>query len=102
MNIEEAIKRLRKIQEEQEDMIITGKLDDDIFYDENVLKDFEKDNEAIETLLNEYEKQQDRINKAIELLEQELKHCEQEKQDYNICHIQVKIQKHLLKILKGE
>lgn len=61
-----------------------------------------EDIKAIETLLNEYEKQQDRINKAIELLEQELKHCEQEKQDYNICHIQVKIQKHLLKILKGE
>lgn len=61
--------------------------------------------EALQGLLDLYQKEKQKNTKAIEMLQEHIKHCEQEAKgslNNKICHIALKFDKHLLKELLEE
>lgn len=58
--------------------------------------------EAMQGLLDLYNKEKEKNSKAIGMLKEEIKHCENENAEmYDKCHIQLKFNKHLLEVLQG-
>ena len=54
-------------------------------------------------ILDLYTKEKEKNGKAIGMLKEEIKHCENENAEmYDKCHIQLKFNKHLLDILEEE
>ena len=64
-----------------------------------------KENKAIQGLLDLYNKEKEKNKKAIEMLQEHIKHCEQEAKgslNNEICYIALKFDKHLLQELLEE
>ena len=80
-------------------------IEDKEWYDQEEIESAKEQLKFTEGLLDLYNKEKEKNKKAVEMLQEHIKHCEQEAKgslNNEICHISLKFDKHLLQELLEE